>query len=223
MREMAISCRLKPHILRIWGDQMTQKDGLRKLYDQFSFLAREPLKINTALFVDLVLIFLSIIELDARANGILTGFFGFCLILNVACVIGSVVYIANLQDKPTSLYDIKFNYRRSLNSTRELQKLLVQNVDASNFATAHKQSQINNNLVRYGSFALSFERYGYIFIRVPQKIDSRRDREVYDMIAEDISISLGMRRGVYQHLIVERSFGMGQIKLQHYLVMRMVK
>ena len=202
---------------------MTQKDGLRKLYDQFSFLAREPLKINTALFVDLVLIFLSIIELDARANGILTGFFGFCLILNVACVIGSVVYIANLQDKPTSLYDIKFNYRRSLNSTRELQKLLVQNVDASNFATAHKQSQINNNLVRYGSFALSFERYGYIFIRVPQKIHSRRDREVYDMIAEDISISLGMRRGVYQHLIVERSFGMGQIKLQHYLVMRMVK
>lgn len=223
MREMAISCRLKPHILRIWGDQMTQKDGLRKLYDQFSFLAREPLKINTALFVDLVLIFLSIIELDARANGILTGFFGFCLILNVACVIGSVVYIANLQDKPTSLYDIKFNYRRSLNSTRELQKLLVQNVDASNFATAHKQSQINNNLVRYGSFALSFERYGYIFIRVPQKIDSRRDREVYDMIAEDISISLGMRRGVYQNLIVERSFGMGQIKLQHYLVMRLVK
>lgn len=202
---------------------MTQKDGLRKLYDQFSFLAREPLKINTALFVDLVLIFLSIIELDARANGILTGFFGFCLILNVACVIGSVVYIANLQDKPTSLYDIKFNYRRSLNSTRELQKLLVQNVDASNFATAHKQSQINNNLVRYGSFALSFERYGYIFIRVPQKIDSRRDREVYDMIAEDISISLGMRRGVYQNLIVERSFGMGQIKLQHYLVMRLVK
>lgn len=202
---------------------MTQKDGLRQLYDQFNFLAHQPLKINTALFVDLVLIFLSIIELDARANGILTGFFGFCLILNVACVIASVVYIANLQDKPTSLYDIKFNYRRSLNSTRELQKLLVQNVDASNFATAHKQSQTNNNLVRYGSFALSFERYGYIFIRVPQKIDSRRDREVYDMIAEDISISLGMRRGVYQHLIVERSFGMGQIKLQHYLVMRLVK
>lgn len=202
---------------------MTEKDGLRKLYDQFDFLALEPLKINVALFVDLVLIVISLIELDAYFNGILTGFFAVCLILNVACVIASVVYIANLQDKPTSLYDIKFNYRRSLNSTRELQKLLVQNVDVSNFATAHKQSQINNNLVRYGSFALSFERYGYIFIRVPQKIDSRRDREVYDMIAEDISISLGMRRGVYQHLIVERSFGMGQIKLQHYLVMRMVK
>ena len=61
---MAISCPLKLHILRIWGDQMTQKDGLRKLYDQFFFIARQPLKINTALFVDLVLIFLSIIELE---------------------------------------------------------------------------------------------------------------------------------------------------------------
>lgn len=220
---MAISCPLKLHILRIWGDQMTQKDGLRKLYDQFFFIARQPLKINTALFVDLVVILLSLIELDARANGILTGFFGFCLILNVACLIGSVVYIANLQDKPTSLYDIKFNYRRSLNSTRELQKILIQNVDASNFVSARKQSQINNNLVRYASFVLSFERYGYIFIREPQKVDSRRDREVYDAIADDISISLGMRKTTYQHLVIERSFGLGQIKLQHYLVMRLVK
>ena len=202
---------------------MTQKDGLRKLYDQFGFLALQPLKINVALFVDLVVILLSLIELDARANGILTRFFGFCLLINVAVIVGSVIYIANLQDKPTSLYDYKFNYRRSLNSTRELQKLLVQNVDASGLPMARKQSQVNNNLVRYASFVLSFERYGYLFIRQPQRSDSRRDREVYDMIAEDISLSLGMRRGSYQHLIVERSFGMGQIKLEHYLVMRIVK
>ena len=91
------------------------------------------------------------------------------------------------------------------------------------FPTARKQGQVNNNLVRYSSFVVSFERYGYLFIRQPQRIDSRRDREVYDMIAEDISLSLGMRRGSYQHLIVERSFGMGQIKLEHYLVMRIVK
>ena len=220
---MAISCPLKLHILRIWGDQMTQKDGLRKLYDQFFFIARQPLKINTALFVDLVLIFLSIIELDAYFNGILTGFFAVCLILNVACVIASVVYIANLPDRPNSLYDIKFSYRRSLNSTRELQKLLVQNVDSIGFPTAMKQSQINNNLIRYESFVLVFERYGYIFIRQTQKIDSRRDREVYDNAAEEISVSLGMRRSTFQNLVVERFWGAGQIKLEHFLVMRISK
>lgn len=202
---------------------MTQKDGLRQLYDQFNFLAHQPLRINTALFVDLVLIFLSIIELDAYFNGILTGFFAVCLILNVACVIASVVYIANLQDKPTSLYDIKFNYRRSLNSTRELQKLLVQNVDSSGFPTARKQSQINNNLVRYGSFVISFERYGYIYIRMPQKVDSRRERAVFDEIADDISLSLGMRKTAFQSLVIEESFGFGQIKLKRYLVMRIIK
>ncbi|MDB6243850.1 hypothetical protein ODV21_09745 [Lactobacillus amylovorus] len=202
---------------------MTQKDGLRKLYDQFFFIARQPLKINTALFVDLVLIFLSIIELDAYFNGILTGFFAVCLILNVACVIASVVYIANLPDRPNSLYDIKFSYRRSLNSTRELQKLLVQNVDSIGFPTARKQSQINNNLIRYESFVLVFERYGYIFIRQTQKIDSRRDREVYDNAAEEISVSLGMRRSTFQNLVVERFWGAGQIKLEHFLVMRISK
>ena len=220
---MAISCPLKLHILRIWGDQMTQKDGLRKLYDQFFFIARQPLKINTALFVDLVLIFLSIIELDAYFNGILTGFFAVCLILNVACVIASVVYIANLTDRPNSLHDIKFSYRRPLDSTRELQKLLVQNVDSIGFPTARKQSQINNNLIRYESFVLVFERYGYIFIRQTQKIDSRRDREVYDNAAEEISVSLGMRRSTFQNLVVERFWGAGQIKLEHFLVMRISK
>ena len=220
---MAISCPLKLHILRIWGDQMTQKDGLRKLYDQFFFIARQPLKINTALFVDLVLIFLSIIELDAYFNGILTGFFAVCLILNVACVIASVVYIANLPDRPNSLYDIKFSYRRTLNSTRELQKLLVQSVDSIGFPTARKQSQINNNLIRYESFVLVFERYGYIFIRQTQKIDSRRDREVYDNAAEEISVSLGMRRSTFQNLVVERFWGASQIKLDHFLVMRISK
>lgn len=202
---------------------MTQKDGLRKLYDQFDFLALEPLKINVALFIDIVIAFLSLIELDAIVNGILKEFFTFGFIINGALIVASLIYIANLQDKPDSLYDIKFQYKRSLNSTRELQRLLIQNVDSSEFPTARKQGQVNNNLVRYSSFVVSFERYGYLFIRQPQRIDSRRDREVYDMIAEDISLSLGMRRGSYQHLIVERSFGMGQIKLEHYLVMRIVK
>lgn len=202
---------------------MTHKDGLRKLYDQYAFIATQPLKINIALFVDLVVILLSVIEVDARVSGILTGFFSFCLVANVVIVIASVIYIANLPDKPNSLYDYKFEYRRSLNSTRELQKLLIQNVDASNFVTARKQSQINNNLVRYGSFVISFDRYAYIYIRLPQKVDSRRDREIYDMIADDISRSLNLRKTTYQHLVIEQSFGLGQIKLQHYLVMRLVR
>lgn len=121
------------------------------------------------------------------------------------------------------MYDQKFEYKRSLNSTRELQKLLIQNVDSSEFQSARKQSQVNNNLVRYGSFVTSFKRYGYIYIRQTQKVDSRRDREIYDMIAEDISLSLGMRRTTFQHLIIERFYGMGQVKLEHYLVMRVVK
>ena len=141
----------------------------------------------------------------------------------MACVIGSVVYIANLKDKPNSLYDYKFEYKRSLNSTRVLQKLLIQNVDSSNFVTAKKQSQINNNIVRYGSFVISFNRYGYIFVRLPQQIDNRRNREVFDNIAEEISLSLNMRRTTFQHLIIERFYGMGQVKLEHYLVMRIVK
>ena len=201
---------------------MTEKDGLRKLYDQFDFLALEPLKINVALFVDLVLIVISLIELDARANGILAGFFGFCLCINGVLIVASFIYIANLQDKPDSLYDIKFQYKRSLNSTRELQRLLIQNVDSSNFVTAKKQSQINNNIVRYGSFVISFNRYGYIFVRLPQQIDNRRNREVFDNIAEEISLSLNMRRTTFQHLIIERFYGMGQVKLEHYLV-RIVK
>lgn len=202
---------------------MTRKDGLYKLYDQFRFLASEPLKINIALFIDITLIVISIFELDALENGILKGCFTFLLIFNGVFVIGSIVYIANLQDKPDSLYDYKFEYKRSLNSTRELQKLLVQNVDSSSFVTSRKQSQINNNLIRYKSFVISFQRYGYIFIRIPQKIDSRRDQEIFNDIAKEISISLEMRRTTFQDLVIERSFGLGQIKLEHFLVMRITK
>ncbi|MCC9272689.1 MAG: hypothetical protein K8V49_08825 [Lactobacillus gallinarum] len=202
---------------------MIEKDGLRKLYDQFEFMAHEPLKINIVLFSDAVLVVISIFELDCIINEILKDFFIFLLIINVAFVISSFIYIANLQDKPCSLYDYKFQYRRSLNSTRELQKVLVQNVDSIVFPTARKQSQINNNLIRYESFVLVFERYGYIFIRQTQKIDSRREREVYDNAAEEISVSLGMRRSTFQNLVVERSWGLGQIKLEHFLVMRISK
>ena len=89
--------------------------------------------------------------------------------------------------------------------------------------TARKQSQINNNLIRYRSFVIVFERYSYIFIRIPQKIDSRRDQAIFDDIAKEISLSLRMRRTTFQDLVVERSFGLGQIKLEHFLTMRISK
>lgn len=202
---------------------MTEKQGMRKLYNQFKFIAVQPLKINITLFIDAVLIMISLFEFDFVANNVLKDFFTFWLIVNIIFVIGSFLYIANLQDKPNSLYDYKFEYKRSLNSTRELQKLLVQNVDSSNFVTARKQSQINNNLIRYRSFVIVFERYSYIFIRIPQKIDSRRDQAIFDDIAKEISLSLRMRRTTFQDLVVERSFGFGQIKLEHFLTMRITK
>lgn len=202
---------------------MTEKQGLRQLWEQFNFIANEPLKINIALFVDAVLGSISLFEIDAVLNGIFKGFFVFWLIVNFILIVSSVIYIANLQDKPSSLYDVKFEYRRSLNSTRELQKILVQNVDSNRFITARTQAQFNNNLVRYESFVLSFERYGYIYIRMPQKVDSRRERAVFDEIADDISLSLGMRKTAFQSLVIEESFGFGQIKLKRYLVMRIIK
>lgn len=202
---------------------MTEKQGLRQLWEQFNFIANEPLKINIALFVDAVLGSISLFEIDAVLNGIFKSFFVFWLIVNFILIVSSVIYIANLQDKPSSLYDVKFEYRRSLNSTRELQKILVQNVDSNRFVTARTQAQFNNNLVRYGSFVLSFERYGYIYIRMPQKVDSRRERAVFDEIADDISLSLGMRKTAFQSLVIEESFGFGQIKLKRYLVMRIIK
>ena len=202
---------------------MTEKQGLRQLWEQFNFIANEPLKINIALFVDAVLGSISLFEIDAVLNGIFKSFFVFWLIVNFILIVSSVIYIANLQDKPSSLYDVKFEYRRSLNSTRELQKILVQNVDSNRFVTARTQAQFNNNLVRYESFVLSFERYGYIYIRMPQKVDSRRERAVFDEIADDISLSLGMRKTAFQSLVIEESFGFGQIKLERYLVMRIIK
>lgn len=202
---------------------MTEKQGLRQLWEQFNFIANEPLKINIALFVDAVLGSISLFEIDAVLNGIFKSFFVFWLIVNFILIVSSVIYIANLQDKPSSLYDVKFEYRRSLNSTRELQKILVQNVDSNRFVTARTQAQFNNNLVRYASFVLSFERYGYIYIRMPQKVDSRRERAVFDEIADDISLSLGMRKTAFQSLVIEESFGFGQIKLKRYLVMRIIK
>ena len=202
---------------------MDEKQGLRQLWDQFNFIANEPLKINIALFIDAVLGSISLFEIDAVLNDIFKSFFVFCLIVNFILIVSSVIYIANLQDKPSSLFDVKFEYRRSLNSTRELQKILVQNVDSNRFVTARTQAQFNNNLVRYESFVLSFERYGYIYIRMPQKVDSRRERAVFDEIADDISLSLGMRKTAFQSLVIEESFGFGQIKLKRYLVMRIIK
>lgn len=202
---------------------MNEKQGLRQLWDQFNFIANEPLKINIALFIDAVLGSISLFEIDAVLNDIFKSFFVFCLIVNFILIVSSVIYIANLQDKPSSLFDVKFEYRRSLNSTRELQKILVQNVDSNRFVTARTQAQFNNNLVRYESFVLSFERYGYIYIRMPQKVDSRRERAVFDEIADDISLSLGMRKTAFQSLVIEESFGFGQIKLKRYLVMRIIK
>lgn len=198
---------------------------IKDIFDSYHFLALQPFIIGCLLgIVGFALVFglfgLSIsFNLSLKAGLIL-------IILNLFVVGGALVRIAYMRNKPKNLDNTPtngvFNYKQSLQLTRQLQKELITFVAGSEYNTK-SQSQTYNNVLRLLSFVVVFENEAYIFIRLPKNVASRRSFEELKEICDDLSLNLNLNTSGLQPFLANRNIGLGYVSRSIYQVMRLAQ
>lgn len=193
----------------------------KDVYDGYKFLATAPTKIDTALIVALFSLIFVIFGIDfcrhVFANFLSIGF----IIINIIIFLGCFVYIANLQETPSStgLVESKnFKYRLSLKMTRLLQKELVETIEGNKL---YRQKE--NNSLRLLSFIVVFEKNAYLYIRQPKKVENRKDYDELLAIANDLAGNLNLSISSFQPLYINKNIGLGHYYFQKYDVMQLRK
>ena len=202
---------------------MNQNKKIQTIFDNFSFISKQPFEIGVSLSIVGFALLLGFVGFDLwRNSGSVFGIF--LLILNLVIVVGAIIHIANMQEVPKA-YSSKisghFLYKRSLQLTRFVQKELVSQIDDSKFPTARTQIQKYNNSIRLLSFVVVFEKDSYLFIRLPKNVSARRDLRELDEIADDIALELGLTKSSFQNFINHKSIGLGYVSRAKYKVMRL--
>ena len=193
------------------------------IFDNFSFISKQPFEIGVCLGVAGFALLLGFIGFDLWQNsGSAIGIT--LLVLNLVIIVVSIVHIANMQEVPKT-YSSKtsgdFLYRRSLQMTRFIQKELISQIDDSKFPTARTQIQKYNNSIRLLSFVVVFEREAYLFIRLPKNVSARRNLEELQEIANDLALELGLTKSSFQDFMNNQNLGLGYISRSKYKVMRL--
>ncbi len=202
---------------------MNQNKKIQTIFDNFSFISKQPFEIGVSLSIVGFALLLGFVGFDLwRNSGSVFGIF--LLILNLVIVVGAIIHIANMQEVPKA-YSSKisghFLYKRSLQLTRFVQKELVSQIDDSKFPTARTQIQKYNNSIRLLSFVVVFEREAYLFIRLPKNVSARRDLEELQEIADDLALELGLTKSSFQNFINCQNIGLGYVSRAKYKVMRL--
>lgn len=202
---------------------MNQNKKIQTIFDNFSFISKQPFEIGVSLSIVGFALLLGFVGFDLwRNSGSVFGIF--LLILNLVIVVGAIIHIANMQEVPKA-YSSKifghFLYKRSLQLTRFVQKELVSQIDDSKFPTARTQIQKYNNSIRLLSFVVVFEKESYLFIRLPKNVSARRDLRELDEIANDIALELNLTKSSFQDFINHQNLGLGYISRAKYKVMRL--
>lgn len=202
---------------------MNQNKKIQTIFDNFSFISKQPFEIGVSLSIVGFALLLGLVGFDLwRNSGSVFGIF--LLILNLVIVVGTIIHIANMQEVPKA-YSSKisghFLYKRSLQLTRFVQKELVSQIDDSKFPTARTQIQKYNNSIRLLSFVVVFEKESYLFIRLPKNVSARRDLRELDEIANDIALELNLTKSSFQDFINHQNLGLGYISRAKYKVMRL--
>lgn len=202
---------------------MNQNKKIQTIFDNFSFISKQPFEIGVSLSIVGFALLLGSVGFDLwRNSGSVFGIF--LLILNLVIVVGAIIHIANMQEVPKA-YSSKisghFLYKRSLQLTRFVQKELVSQIDDSKFPTARTQIQKYNNSIRLLSFVVVFEKESYLFIRLPKNVSARRDLRELDEIANDVALELNLTKSSFQDFINHQNLGLGYISRAKYKVMRL--
>lgn len=199
------------------------------LYDDFKFLALVPAKVATSLGILASILLLLIADIDFGQNSFVgwnVWSIGWAVLLIVVGVI-DVRYLANIQEYPRfyrkDYEEMGYDFGESKKLTRYLQRLLRSKVDASNYiSSAKRQNQIENNLIRLGSFVICFRHSIYIFILRTGGIDGRRDINELNEIARELANFTNSRNSSFQQFTTEyKPPFMINRRLVNYVVQRL--
>ncbi|WP_407460513.1 hypothetical protein [Lactobacillus gallinarum] len=200
----------------------------KNLYDDFRFLALVPAKIITGFGILATILFLLIAAIDFGQNSY-TGWnvwsIGWSILLVILGII-DINLLTNIQKYPKyyrkEYEQLGYDFQESHKLTRYLQRLLRSKVDSSSYiSSANRQNQIENNLIRLGSFVICFRQSIYIFILRTGGIDGRRDINDLNEIARELANFTNSRNSSFQQFTTEYKPPLGNRRLVNYIVQRL--
>lgn len=201
----------------------------KNLYDDFRFLALVPAKMITGWGVLITILLLLIVAIDFGQNSY-AGWNVLSIswtILLVILGIFDINWLAKIQKYPKyyrqEYEQLGYDFQESKKLTRYLQRLLRSKVDSSSYiSSANRQNQIENNLIRLGSFIICFRQSIYIFILRTGGIDGRRDINELNEMAREIANFTNSRNSSFQQFTTEyKPPLMINRRLVNYMVQRL--
>lgn len=209
-------------------EMVASMNRYKNLYNDFKFLALVPAKMITGWGVLVTILLLLIAAIDFGQNSY-TGWnvwsIGWSILLVILGII-DINLLTNIQKYPKyyrkEYEQLGYDFQESHKLTRYLQRLLRSKVDSSSYiSSANRQNQIENNLIRLGSFVICFRQSIYIFILRTGGIDGRRDINDLNEIARELANFTNSRNSSFQQFTTEYKPPLGNRRLVNYIVQRL--
>lgn len=191
-------------------EMVTSMNRYKNLYNDFKFLALVPAKMITGWGILVTILLLLIAAIDFGQNSY-TGWnvwsIGWSILLVILGII-DINLLTNIQKYPKyyrrEYEQLGYDFQESNKLTRYLQRLLRSKVDSSSYiSSANRQNQLENNLIRLGSFVICFRQSIYIFILQTGGIDGRRDINDLNEIARELANFTSARNSSFQQFTTE--------------------
>lgn len=191
-------------------EMVASMNRYKNLYNDFKFLALVPAKMITGWGVLVTILLLLIAAIDFGQNSY-TGWnvwsIGWSILLVILGII-DINLLTNIQKYPKyyrrEYEQLGYDFQESNKLTRYLQRLLRSKVDSSSYiSSANRQNQLENNLIRLGSFVICFRQSIYIFILQTGGIDGRRDINDLNEIARELANFTSARNSSFQQFTTE--------------------
>ena len=209
-------------------EMVASMNRYKNLYNDFKFLALVPAKMITGWGILVTILLLLIAAIDFGQNSY-TGWnvwsIGWSILLVILGII-DINLLTNIQKYPKyyrkEYEQLGYDFQESHKLTRYLQRLLRSKVDSSSYiSSANRQNQIENNLIRLGSFVICFRQSIYIFILRTGGIDGRRDINDLNEIARELANFTNSRNSSFQQFTTEYKPPLGNRRLVNYIVQRL--
>lgn len=209
-------------------EMVASMNRYKNLYNDFKFLALVPAKMITGWGILVTILLLLIAAIDFGQNSY-TGWnvwsIGWSILLVILGII-DINLLTNIQKYPKyyrkGYEQLGYDFQESHKLTRYLQRLLRSKVDSSSYiSSANRQNQIENNLIRLGSFVICFRQSIYIFILRTGGIDGRRDINDLNEIARELANFTNSRNSSFQQFTTEYKPPLGNRRLVNYIVQRL--
>lgn len=210
-------------------EMVASMNRYKNLYNDFKFLALVPAKMITGWGVLVTILLLLIVDIDFGQNSY-SGWNAWSVswaTLLIMMGIIDVECLTKIQKYPKyyrqEYEQLGYDFQESKKLTRYLQRLLRSKVDSSSYiSSANRQNQIENNLIRLGSFIICFRQSIYIFILRTGGIDGRRDINELNEMAREIANFTNSRNSSFQQFTTEyKPPLMINRRLVNYMVQRL--